>query len=199
MKKNNIFLFFFIYIFFLNIVTSLEANNNKFSDNLLPQKETKKEIEKTITETEIQSFFRDLSLDICSTTSYSKSDIQVECNKGPSSYKRKLQYSSFSHYISSHSYHSNGLNYVTSWFVDSKTHHFGNFMNDGAGMIILFIIDGLLLVGWVPLLLCWKKRCCLFDDCLYEDDCCVIFWHVLTFVLAAAILSFTIVVLCFGA
>lgn len=134
----------------------------------------------------------------CSTTSYSKSEIQEECNDGPSSYDRILKYNYFSSYISSHDYHSNGLNYVTSLLVDDDTHHFGNFMNDGVGMIILYIIDGLMLLGWIPLICCWKKRCCLFDDCLYESDCCVIFWHILTYFLAAAILSFLIVVLCFG-
>ena len=134
----------------------------------------------------------------CVTTSYSKSEIQEECNDGPSSYDRILKYNYFSSYISSHDYHSNGLNYVTSLLVDDDTHHFGNFMNDGVGMIILYIIDGLMLLGWIPLICCWKKRCCLFDDCLYESDCCVIFWHILTYFLAAAILSFLIVVLCFG-
>ena len=134
----------------------------------------------------------------CATTSYSKSEIQEECNDGPSSYDRILKYNYFSRYISSHDYHSNGLNYVTSLLVDDDTHHFGNFMNDGVGMIILYIIDGLMLLGWIPLICCWKKRCCLFDDCLYESDCCVIFWHILTYFLAAAILSFLIVVLCFG-
>ena len=134
----------------------------------------------------------------CATTSYSKSEIQEECNDGPSSYDRILKYNYFSSYISSHDYHSNGLNYVTSLLVDDDTHHFGNFMNDGVGMIILYIIDGLMLLGWIPLICCWKKRCCLFDDCLYESDCCVIFWHILTYFLAAAILSFLIVVLCFG-
>ena len=134
----------------------------------------------------------------CATTSYSKSEIQEECNDGPSSYDRLLKYNYFSSYISSHDYHSNGLNYVTSLLVDDDTHHFGNFMNDGVGMIILYIIDGLMFLGWIPLICCWKKRCCLFDDCLYESDCCVIFWHILTYFLAAAILSFLIVVLCFG-
>ena len=134
----------------------------------------------------------------CATTSYSKSDIQKECNKGPSSYDRVLKYGTFLYYINSHDYHSNGLNYVTSLFVDSDSHHFGNFMNDGVGMIILYIIDGLLLIGWVPLLCCWRKRCCIFNDCLYENDCCIIFWHIFTYFWAAAIFSFLIVVLCFG-
>ena len=135
----------------------------------------------------------------CAKTSYSKSDIQEQCDNGPSSYDRVLKYNSFLYYINNHDYHSNGLNYVTSLFVDSDTHHFGNFMNDGVGMIILYIIDGLLLIGWIPLLCCWRKRCCLFNDCLYEDDCCIIFWHIFTYFWAASILSFLIVVLCFGA
>ena len=142
--------------------------------------------------------FRFLSTENCATMSYSKSDIQDECDNGPSSYDRILKYKTFSNYISNHDYHSNGLYYVTSLLVDSETHHFGNFMNDGVGMIILYIIDGLILLAWIPLLCCWRKRCCLFDDCLYEDDCCIIFWHILTYFLAAAILSFILVVLCFG-
>ena len=142
--------------------------------------------------------FRSLSTETCASTSYSKSDIQDECDNGPSSYDRILKYKTFSNYISNHDYHSNGLYYVTSLLVDSDTHHFGNFMNDGVGMIILYIIDGLILLAWIPLLCCWRKRCCLFDDCLYEDDCCIIFWHILTYFLASAILSFIIVVLCFG-
>ena len=147
---------------------------------------------------ETYNFIRLLAND-CSSTSYSKSDIEDECRYGPSSYDRILKYSSFSTYIGNHDYHSNGLNYITSLLVDSDTHHFGNFMNDGVGMIILYIIDGLILLGWIPILCCWRKRCCLFDDCLYKDDCCLIFWHILTYFLAAAILSFLIVVLCFGA
>jgi hypothetical protein len=143
------------------------------------------------------NYFRQLSY-TCASTTYSKSQIQEECNDGPSSYDRVLKYNSFSRYISAHDYHTNGLNYVTSLFVDSDTHHFGNFMNDGASMIILYIIDGLMLLGWIPILICWRKRCCIFDDCLYENDCCVIFWHILTYFLAAAIFSFLIVVLCFG-
>jgi hypothetical protein len=142
--------------------------------------------------------FRFLSTENCATMSYSKSDIQDECDNGPSLYDRILKYKTFSNYISNHDYHSNGLYYVTYLLVDSDTNHFGNFMNDGVGMIILYIIDGLILLAWIPLLCCWRKRCCLFDDCLYEDDCCIIFWHILTYFLAAAILSFIIVVLCFG-
>ena len=169
----------------------INTNKNKIKINSISQNYNIKKEKKL--------YFRHLATDTCAITSYSKSDIQEECNDGPSSYDRILRYKSLVGYISNHNYHSNGLNYVTSLLVDSETHHFGNFMNDGVGMIILYIIDGLLLIGWIPLLYCWKKRCCLFGECLYEDDCCIIFWHILTYFLAAAILSFIIVVLCFGA
>ena len=153
--------------------------------------------EEYIDKRENYNFFRKLSYS-CATTSYSKKEIQEECEDGPSSYDRILKYSSFSSYLSSNSYHSNGLNYVTSLLVDDETHHFGNFMNDGAGMIILYILAGLMFLGWIPILICWCKRCCLFDECFYKDDCCICFWHILTYFLAAAIFSFLIVILCFG-
>ena len=182
-KRNNILLINFIFLIDAQLIYSDLINNN-YNNNNFSIKET-------------YNFIRYLASD-CSTTSYSKSSIEDECSSGPSSYDRILKYNTFSNYISNHDYHSNGLNYVTSLLVDSSTHHFGNFMNDGAGMIILYIIDGLMLLGWIPLLCCWNKRCALFDDCLYEDNCCIIFWHILTYFLAAAILSFIIVVLCFG-
>ena len=188
-KRKKIFLIIFLFFSLANsnLINYIE---NKFNNN---EKDKKYDIIE-----ESFCFFRSLSSDICATTSYSKSDIQDECDNGPSSYDRILKYKTFSNYISNHDYHSNGLNYVTSLLVDNDSHHFGNFMNDGVGMIILYIIDGLMLIAWIPLLCCWRKRCCLFDDCLYEDDCCIIFWHILTYFLAAAIFSFIIVVLCFG-
>ena len=190
--KRNIILIYFLLIISISLTNAKEINdiNNKFKKGSVSQKYNKKK--------QTNNFFRYLTTGTCATTSYSKNEIQEECDDGPSSYDRILKYDSFQSYISDHDYHSNGLNYVTSFFVDSDTHHFGNFMNDGVGMIILYIIDGLLILGWIPLLCCWKKRCCLFHECLYEDDCCIIFWHILTYFLAAAILSFLIVVLCFG-
>ena len=191
-NKNNILLIYFLLFISISLIDANHINDNKniYKNDLINQNYNFKK--------ETNFFFRYLATDTCASTSYSKSEIQEECDDGPSSYDRILKYSSFQNYINNHDYHSNGLNYVTSFFVDSDTHHFGNFMNDGVGMIILYIIDGLLILGWIPLLCCWKKRCCLFDECLYEDDCCIIFWHILTYFLAAAILSFLIVVLCFG-
>ena len=187
-KRNNILI-----IVLLLIISSSKSKLNKdykFDKNILSQKYNLNEIG--------YNYFRSLTSATCATTSYDKKEIQEECEDCPNSYDRILKYTTFRNYILDHSYHSNGLNYVTSLFVDSDTHHFGNFMNDGVGMIILYIIDGLILIAWVPLLCCWRKRCCIFDECLYEDDCCIIFWHILTYFLAAAILSFIIVVLCFG-
>ena len=188
-KKNQIQLMLLFYIFINSQINSLLINENKntIKNPILTQCNIKEKYD----------FLRELSYS-CASTSYSKSEIKEECDDGPSSYDRLLKYNSFSNYISSHSYHSNGLYYVTSAFVDDDTHHFGNFMNDGVGMIILYIIFGLMILSWIPLLCCWRKKCCLFDYCLYEDKCCVIFWHILTYVLAAANLSFVIVVLCFG-
>ena len=187
-KKNNILL-----IILLLIISSSKSqlnNDNKLNKDISSQKFSPNKIG--------YNYFRSLATVTCATTSYDKSEILEECEDGPNSYDRILKYDTFQSYISAHHYHSNGLNYVTSLFVDSDSHHFGNFMNDGVGMIILYIIDCLMILGWVPLLCCWRKRCCIFDDCLYEDDCCIIFWHILTYFLAAAILSFIIVVLCFG-
>ena len=186
-KRNNIIL---IILLIISSSKSKLNNENKLDRDVLSQKYSLNKIG--------DNYFISLATATCATTSYDKKEIQEECEDGPSSYDRVLQYTSFWSYISDHNYHSNGLNYVTSLFVDNDTHHFGNFMNDGVGMIILYIIDGLILVAWIPLLICWRKRCCIFDECLYEDDCCIIFWHILTYFLAAAILSFIIVVLCFG-
>ena len=151
---------------------------------------------------EKNNFFRYLDSGICSSVSYSKSDIQEECNKGPNSYDKYLKYNTFYGYINMHDYHSNGLNYVTSLLVDDDTHHFGNFMNDGAGIIILMIIGGLIMLSWIPLLCCcWKNKCLIFGECLYDDEdssCCTIFWNIFTLFFSLAIFSFIIVVLCFG-
>ena len=189
-KNLNFFIIIYSFVFFIIPINSALIQEKE--DIITKQNSLKGDI--CINN---NNFLRKTST-VCATTSYSKSEIQEECNDGPSSYDRILKYNYFSSYISSHDYHSNGLNYVTSLLVDEDTHHFGNFMNDGVGMIILYIIDGLMLLGWIPLICCWYKRCCLFDDCLYQNDCCVIFWHILTYFLAAAILSFLIVVLCFG-
>jgi len=184
-----IILFLSFFIFSTNNILSNDQGKNL--------QKTLESIKEPFNIKEKYNFLRQLSYS-CATTSYSKSDIKEECDDGPSSFDRILQYNSFSNYISSHDYHSNGLYYVTSTFVDDDTHHFGNFMNDGVGIIILYIIDGLMILCWIPLICCWRKRCCLFDNCIYENDCCVIFWHILTYFLAAANLSFLIVVLCFG-
>ena len=191
-KRKNFLLIIFI------ITIAFSITQSKFINNYEKNCNNNSKNEKCYQNNEGLNFLFSFSTDTCAKTSYSKSDIQKECSKGPSSYDRILKYTSFLNYINLHDYHSNGLNYVTSLFVDSDTHHFGNFMNDGAGMIILYIIDGLLLIGWIPLLYCWRKRCFLFNDCLYKDNCCILFWHIFTYFWAAAILSFLIVVLCFG-
>jgi hypothetical protein len=188
-KRKNIIILIILPLIISSSNSKLNNENKLYNDILSPEYSPNKIG---------YNYFRSLETATCASTSYDKKEIQEECEDGPSSYDRVLKYGTFQVYISDHDYHSNGLNYVTSLFVDSDTHHFGNFMNDGVGMIILYIIDGLMLIAWVPLLCCWKKRCCIFDECLYEDDCCIIFWHILTYFLAAAILSFIIVVLCFG-
>ena len=188
-KRNHFFLIVFIFISFTNSsLSNINIQSSEKSNDL---------IKEPLNIKETYDFLRKLSY-TCATTSYSKSDIQEECSDGPSSFDRILKYRTFSNYISANDYSSNGLNYVTSLLVDSETHHFGNFMKNGAGVIILYIISGLMLLGWIPIFICWRKRCCMFDDCLYQNNCCIIFWHILTYFLAAAILSFLIVVLCFG-
>ena len=188
-KRNHFFLIVFIFISFTNSsLSNINIQSSEKSNDL---------IKEPLNIKETYDFLRKLSY-TCATTSYSKSDIQEECSDGPSSFDRILKYRTFSNYISAHDYSSNGLNYVTSLLVDSESHHFGNFMKNGAGVIILYIISGLMLLGWIPIFICWRKRCCMFDDCLYQNNCCIIFWHILTYFLAAAILSFLIVVLCFG-
>ena len=188
-KRNHFFLIVFIFISFTNSsLSDINIQNSEKSNDL---------IKEPLNIKETYDFLRKLSY-TCATTSYSKSDIQEECSDGPSSFDRILKYRTFSNYISANDYSSNGLNYVTSLLVDSESHHFGNFMKNGAGVIILYIISGLMLLGWIPIFICWRKRCCMFDDCLYQNNCCIIFWHILTYFLAAAILSFLIVVLCFG-
>ena len=191
-KINKNLLIVITFICLISFTTSIIPNNNNYNGE-----KQFLEIEKNCDIRERYNFLRKLSYS-CAKTSYSKSDIKEECDDGPSSYDRILKYRNFQNYISSHDYHSNGLNYVTSLFVDEETHHFGNFMNDGVGIIILYIIDCLMIIGWIPLICCWRKRCCLFDECIYTNECCGIFWHILTYFLAAAILSFLIVVLCFG-
>ena len=194
-QKNFFILIILSHSFFIFPTNSLLPFKSNIKENIINKNPS---CEKdSFYKEENFNFFRKLSYS-CATTSYSKSDIKSECDYGPSSYDRLLQYRTFSNYISSHSYHSNGLNYVTSFFVDQDTHHYGNFMNDGVGMIILYIIDCLIIIGWIPLICCWRKRCCLFDECIYQNECCIIFWHILTYFLSAAILSFLIVVLCFG-
>ena len=192
-KKNN---FFQLTIIFCSLMIS--SNNSLLSNEkeIIIEKSYQSIIE-PFNIKEKYNYFRQLAYS-CAVTSYSKSEIKQECDDGPSSFDRVLRYNSFSNYISSHSYHSNGLNYVTSTFVDEDTHHYGNFMNDGVGIILLYIIDCLMILGWVPLLCCWRRRFCLFGDCIYQDGCCVIFWHIMTYILAAMNLSFLIVVLCFG-
>ena len=188
-KRKHFFLIVFIFISFTNSsLSDINIQNSEKSNDL---------IKEPLNIKETYDFLRKLSY-TCATTSYSKSDIQEECSDGPSSFDRILKYRTFSNYISANDYSSNGLNYVTSLLVDSESHHFGNFMKNGAGVIILYIISGLMLLGWIPIFICWRKRCCMFDDCLYQNNCCIIFWHILTYFLAAAILSFLIVVLCFG-
>ena len=190
--KKLFILIILSFSFVIPSTTSILSNNEE--NNINKYSSSSKDC---FNKEENYNFFRRLSYS-CASTSYSKSNIKEECDYGPSSYDRLLQYNTFSNYISSHSYHSNGLNYVTSFFVDDSTHHFGNFMNDGVGMIILYIIFGLMIIGWIPILICWRKRCCLFDDCIYENDCCIIFYHILTYFLVAANIAFLIVILCFG-
>ena len=124
----------FLLIGLFYLITISQVNSKRlYSDNI----HTNDNNNDKLYSKETYNFIRLLAND-CSSTSYSKSDIEDECRYGPSSYDRILKYSSFSTYIGNHDYHSNGLNYITSLLVDSDTHHFGNFMNDGVGVIIYY-------------------------------------------------------------
>ena len=143
-----------------------------------------------------ESFAQSSSL--CKSASYRKSNCDYECENGLGNYKKILKYSSFSSYINDQNFNSNGLNYYTSLFVDSEYHNFANFLNDGAGMIILMAISIIIIIVWIPIIICWRFKCCIFDECTLEDECCIIFWHIITYFLSAAVLSFIIVCICFG-
>ena len=192
--RKHLFLIIFYFIIFSSSINSLLSNDQNVNNNIEDEISL---IEEHSNIKEKYNFLRQL-LYLCATNSLSKSEIKEECSNGPSSYERILKYKTFSSYISNHDYYSNGLNYVTSLFVDSETHNFGNFMNEGAGIIILYIINGFMLLGWIPIFICWRYRCCIFDDCLYSNNCCVIFWHILTYFLALLVFIFLIVVLCFA-
>ena len=107
----NIKAFFFIIFIFISSINASIVNNN--NNNIEKSKLLIKELS-NIKET--YNYFRQLSY-TCASTTYSKSQIQEECNDGPSSYDRVLKYNSFSRYISAHDYHTNGLNYVTSYLL----------------------------------------------------------------------------------
>ena len=132
----------------------------------------------------------------CTITTFSRSNVDSECENDLGNYQKILGYNSFSSYINAQSFKTSGLNYHVSLFVDSEYHDFGDFLS--IGLVILIIVAIIIILAWVPLLCCWRKRCCLYDECLVEDECCKIFWHVITYILAVIILTFLIVCVCFG-
>lgn len=178
------------YFFVSFIISLIFAQSTQINNKI-----TKNQINESIIE-KIESF--SVNSPSCTVQYYDKDGVSTECAKGPKNYNFEYKYTAFSAYINAHSYHSNGLSYVTSLFVDDEYHGFGNFMNDGAGMIILIIITGLMILAWVPMIFCWIKRFCIYDDCTNEDSCCRIFWVVITIIFWAACLSFIIVCIVFG-
>ena len=82
MNSYNIKTFFFIIL-----ISSINSSLNEVSINKEPP---------NIKET--YNYLRQLAY-ACASTTYSKSQIQDECNYGPSSYDRILAYNSFSSYI----------------------------------------------------------------------------------------------------
>ena len=184
MNKSNKFQnISFKTIFIILLITN--QINNTFQIHPISQPET------------LLNSFQETSAN-CATATYSKSNCDYECENDLGNYEQILKYNSFSSYINNQDFNSNGLNYYASLFVDSEYHNFANFLNDGAGMIILIIIAIIIIIVWIPIICCWRKRCCLFDECLVEDECCKVFWHVTTYILAAAVLSFILVCICFG-
>ena len=135
---------------------------------------------------------------LCSLSTYDNASVTKECKNGPKKDKRILQYQTFSQYISSNDYKANGLPFYTSFFVDTDLHNFWEFMDGGMYIIIMLIITIIFIIAWIPLIFCWYYKCCLFDDCLTNHKCCFVFWHVLTYTLFAAILSFIIVCIIFS-
>ena len=135
---------------------------------------------------------------ICSLPIYDNTSIKEECILGPKKKTRILKYSNFEEYINKHNYKHNGLPFYSSLYVDTDFHNFWDFMDGGMVIIILFIIALILLIVWIPFICCWKYNCCIYDECCIDSSCCNIFWHILTYILFAAILSFIIVCIIFA-
>ena len=135
---------------------------------------------------------------LCSLSTYDNRSITKECINGPKKETRILEYRTFDEYISSHSYKHNGLNFYTSLYVDTDYHNFWDFMDGGTIIIILFIIVIIFLIAWIPLICCWKYSCCLYDECCTDKKNLIIFWHIITYTLFGAILSFIIICIIFS-
>ena len=134
----------------------------------------------------------------CSLLAYDNRSITKECKNGPKKETRVLKYITFDEYISSHSYKHNGLNFYSSLYVDTDYHHFWDFMDGGTIIIILFIIFLIFLIAWIPLICCWKYSCCLYNECCTDSKNLIIFWHIITYLLFGASLSFIIVCIIFA-
>ena len=135
---------------------------------------------------------------ICSIKTYDNTSVTEECLDGPKKDTRILEFKTFDSYISDHSYKHNGLNFYTSLFVDTDYHNFGDFMDGGMVIIILFVIAIVLLIAWIPLICCWKYEVCIFDECFIERRCCYIVWNFVNYILLGAVLSFIIVCIIFA-
>jgi hypothetical protein len=134
----------------------------------------------------------------CSIATYDNKSVTTECKSGPRKRERILDYRTFDEYLSDHNYKHNGLPFYTSLFVDTDYHNFGDFMDGGMIIVILFILTIILIAAWIPLIFCWKYQCCFFDECCLESRCCIFLWHIITYLLFAAILSFIIVCIIFA-
>ena len=128
---------------------------------------------------------------------YDNNKISNDCTKDPDTYKRITSYDSFTSFLNAYSYHSNTIEYIASLLVDDSYHGFNNMLKNGAGMIILIIIAGLIFIGWIPIMCCWKKSYCMFHRCATKNDC-ILFWLIMSFIFFAAVLSFIIVCIIFG-
>ena len=111
---------------------------------------------------------------------------------------RLAKYKTFEEYSRANNYKNSGLAFTTSLFVDTDYHDFGDFMDGGNLIIILFILSIFFLLMWIPMICCWRKKVCIFDKHCFENECCTIYWHIITYVLFAAVLSFIIVCIIFS-
>ena len=134
----------------------------------------------------------------CSLATFDNTSITEECVNGVNKFYRFLNYRTFELYSSSNNYKHNGLPFYASFYVDTDFHNFWDFMDGGMVIIILLCVSLIFLIAWIPMISCWKYRCCLFDECCIESKCCFIYWNLLAYILFAAVISCIVVCIIFS-